>query len=151
VRARIVATIVVASAAARVDAQQAPAPIAEKPPLENYTYQPEGRRDPFVSLLGTGSEPRSRTVARKGDGPAAFTISEISVRGVLESRGSLIAIIAGPDNKTYVVHPGDKLLDATITSITAQGLVLVRDVRDLSSSVKQREIHKLLQSLEGSK
>jgi Tfp pilus assembly protein PilP len=118
-------------------------------PAEGYTYQPDGRRDPFLNLLGTGSEPRN--AGKRSDGPAGLTVAEISVRGVLESRGSLIAMIEGPDKKTYVVHTGDKFSDGVIRSITAQGLVIVQEVNDPLSLVKQREIHKLLRSLESAK
>ena len=41
----------------------------------------------------------------------------------MQSRGSLVAMIQGPDNKTYIVHQGDKLLDGTIKTVTPQGLV----------------------------
>ena len=114
------------------------------------SYQADGRRDPFLNLLGTGSEPRNDRQARN-EGPAGLTVAEISVRGVLESRGSLIAMIEGPDKKTYIVHTGDKFLDGTIRSITPQGLVIVQEVNDPLSLVKQREIQKLLRSLESAK
>ena len=118
-------------------------------PAEGYTYQADGRRDPFLNLLGTGSEPRN--TGGRNEGPAGMTVAEISVRGVLESRGALIAMIEGPDKKTYVVHTGDKFQDGTIRSITPQGLVIVQQVNDPLSLVKQREIHKLLRSLESTK
>ena len=73
------------------------------------------------------------------------------VLSVLESRGSLIAMVEGPDKKTYVVHTGDKFADGVIRSITPQGLVIVQEVNDPLSLVKQREIHKLLRSLESAK
>jgi type IV pilus assembly protein PilP len=120
------------------------------PPPDNYSYDPAGRRDPFVSLLGTGSDPRSSS-GRKVEGPAGMTLGEISVRGVMQSRGVLVAMIQGPDTKTYIVHPGDKLLDGTIKTITPQGLVVVQQVNDPLSLVKQREIRKLLRSLEDAK
>ena len=118
-------------------------------PAEGYTYQPDGRRDPFLNLLGTGTEPRN--TGKRNEGPAGLTVAEISVRGVLESRGSLIAMVEGPDKKTYVVHTGDKFADGVIRSITPQGLVIVQEVNDPLSLVKQREIHKLLRSLESAK
>ena len=127
----------------------APTPGADasvKPPPESYTYQPEGRRDPFVSLLGTGTAAASSS--RKGEGVAGMSVNDISVRGVMESRGALIAMVQGPDNKTYIVHQGDQLLDGTIKSVTSQGLVVIQEVSDPLSLVKQREIHKLLRSLE---
>jgi Tfp pilus assembly protein PilP len=125
---------------------QAPAQTA----AETFSYQPDGRRDPFLSLVGTGSDPRSSS-SRKTEGPAGMTLAEISVRGIMQSRGTLVAMIQGPDNKTYIVHQGDKLLDGIIKTITPQGLIVVQEVNDPLSLVKQREIRKLLRSLEGAK
>jgi Tfp pilus assembly protein PilP len=100
-----------------------------------------------LNLLGTGTE--SRVVAgRRSDGPASLTAADISVRGVLQSRGTLIAMIKAPDNKTYVVHQGDKLLDGTIKTITPQGLVILQEVNDPLSLVKQREVRKYLRAAE---
>ena len=127
------------------------APTAEKAPAppENYTYNPDGRRDPFLNLLGTGTD--AKAVSKKGEGPAGMTVAEISVRGVMQSRSGLIAMVQGPDNKTYIVHPGDKLADGAIKSITAQGLVIEQAVNDPLSVVKQREVRKLLRGLEDTK
>ena len=130
-------------------AKPAKAPEVGPTPAEGYTYQADGRRDPFTNLLGTGNETRSGV--KRSEGAAGLTVGEISVRGVLESRGALIAMIEGPDKKAYVVHTGDKFLDGTIRSITPQGLVIVQEVNDPLSLVKQREIHKLLRSLESAK
>jgi hypothetical protein len=57
-------------------------------------------------------------------------------------------MIQGPDNKTYIVHSGDKLLDGTIKSVTSRGLIVIQEVNDPLSLVKQREVSKLLRSLE---
>ena len=165
--------ILVTLSGALLDASQAPAPPpqtappaqspapqtappgrqAEAPPKpvapENYTYDPAGRRDPFLNLLGIGTE--SRQVSKKGEGPSGMTVAEISVRGVMQSRNGLIAMVQGPDNKTYIVHPGDKLLDGAIKSITPQGLVIEQAVNDPLSVVKQREVRKLLRGLEDTK
>jgi Tfp pilus assembly protein PilP len=128
----------------------APAPAAPAaPPAEVYTYHAEGRRDPFQSLIGFGNT--AAATSRKGEGAAGLAVGEISVHGVMQSRGSLVAMITGPEKKTYIVHPGDKLLDGTIKAITPQGLVVVQEVNDPLSLVKQREIRKLLRSLEDAK
>jgi Tfp pilus assembly protein PilP len=124
-------------------------PAAPEPmPAEAYTYHPEGRRDPFQSLIGLGN---GNATSRKGEGAAGLAVGEISVRGVMQSRGALVAMVMGPDNKTYIVHQGDKLLDGTIRTITPQGLVVVQEVNDPLSLVKQREVRKLLRSLEDAK
>lgn len=80
-----------------------------------------------------------------------MTVAEISVSGVLQSRGGMIAMVKGPDNKTYIVHPGDKLLDGTIKTINQQGLVVSQQVNDPLSIIKQREVRKLLRSVEDGK
>ena len=130
---------------------QAPAPATAQSvtPADNYAYQPEGRRDPFLSLLGTGSQPL--VGAKRADGPGGLGVSEISVRGVVLSKGALIGMIQGPDNKTYMIHQGDKLMDGTIKAVTPQGLIIVQEVNDPLSLVKQREIRKLLRSFEDAK
>src|SRR2546423_8220126 len=109
----IVLLCVPAYARAQSPAKPAPAAgakattAAPQTPGEGFSYQTEGRRDPFVSLIGTGTEPRP--TARRADGPTGMTLAEISVRGIMQGRDTLVAMIQGPDNKTYLVHQGDKL------------------------------------------
>jgi len=132
-------------------AAPAPAPAPATPKADaDYTYSRDGRRDPFLSLVGSGAEPRA-TGTRRGEGPAGMLVSEISVRGIVQSRGELVAMVHGPDNHTYLVHQGDKLADGTVKSVTPQGLVIVQDVNDPLSLIKQREVRKLLRSLEDGK
>jgi len=116
---------------------------------ENYVYQAGGRRDPFTSLIGNGPEPRA--VLQRGEGVAGMLVNELSVRGIMQSRGAFLAMVQGPDKKTYVVHAGDKLMDGTVKSVNAQGLVIVQNVNDPLSIEKQREVRKLLRSLEDAK
>ena len=112
-----------------------------------YNYDPNGRRDPFLTLIGPTNDIKSK----KNEGAAGMAVAEISVRGVLESRGKLVAMVKGPDNKTYIVHQGDRLLDGSIKSITPQGLVIDQEINDPLSVVKQREVRKLLRGLEETK
>ena len=137
-----------APAPAQAEAPVAPALVPEPGP-ENYTYAHDGRRDPFLNLLGTGGTPQ--TSGRRTDGAAGLTVAEITVRGVLVSGGALIAMIQAPDNRTYIVRQGDKFVDGTIRTVTSTGLVIDQEVNDPLSLVKQREIHKLLRSQEGAK
>jgi len=118
------------------------------PPQDSYIYQSDGRRDPFTPLTNSGIEVKA---TKRGDGAAAFTVDEISVRGVMQTRERLVAMVQGPDNKTYVVHPGDKFADGVIKTVTPQGLVVVQDITDPLSTQKQREVRKLLRSLEETK
>jgi len=130
-------------------AQPSGATPGQPPVPENYTYQPAGRRDPFVNLLGTGVE--ARPTGRRVEGAAGLTVGEIAVRGIIANQGRLIAMVAGPDKRTYIVHAGDKLVDGTIRTITADGLVISQEVTDPLSLVKQREVRKSLRAADQTK
>jgi type IV pilus assembly protein PilP len=125
-------------------------PTQGAPAPEVYSYNPEGRRDPFVSLLSRGADAtlnrETRPVGREGLG-----ISEISVRGIVRSRNSLVAMVQGPDNKTYIIHTGDKMLDGVVKAITTDSVVFAQDVNDPLSLVKQREVRKMLRGPEEGK
>ena len=154
-RALVVLLVVLPGLAAAIPAAaQAPAPAPSAAPpaqaAETFTYDSQGRRDPFLSLIGTGTDARLSTSTRP-DGAAGLTVGEISVRGVIQSRAGLVAMVQGPDTKTYLVHQGDKFVDGTVKSITPQGLIIVQEVNDPLSLIKQREIRKLLRSAEGAK
>ena len=110
-------------------------------------YSPDGRRDPFLSLLGVGAD-RGGAAPRRGDGVAGMTTAEISVRGILQSRGILIAMVQGPDNRTYMLRQGDQLADGAVQAVTADGLVIVQEVNDPLSLVKQRMVRKPLRAAE---
>ena len=145
-----VALLVAAGAGAQTPPSKtaSPGPERDAPP-DTYAYDAAGRRDPFMTLLGTGTE--SRLGASRADGAAGLTVGEVSVRGIIQSRGVLVAMVQGPDNKTYLVHQGDRFVDGTLKSITSDGLVFVQVMNDPLSLVKQREIRKPLRSVEGGK
>ena len=126
-----------------------PAPPAAKPgePGAPFTYNPEGRRDPFVSLLGKGSDGRGQ--GTRPPGVPGLLINEVSVKGIVRNSAGYVALIQGSDNKTYVVKAGDRLLDGTVKSIVADAVVFSQDVSDPLSLVKQKEIRKPLRSAEG--
>jgi len=142
--------------AERPPAQGAPAPTPgqtppgqaapQPPPPPPYSYNAEGRRDPFISLLGRGSDPR--TAGTRPAGVPGILINEVSLKGiVMDSRGAY-AVIQGPDGKTHVIRPGDKLLDGSVKSIVADAVVFSQDVNDPLSLVKQKEIRKTLRQSE---
>jgi type IV pilus assembly protein PilP len=135
-----------APAAATPPPQSQPAPA----PTETYTYDPEGRRDPFVSLLLRGAELTTNRENRP-DGREGLMIGEVTLRGIVKNRTSYVAMVQGPDNKTYIIHTGDKMLDGAVRAITADAVVFAQDVNDPLSLVKQREVRKLLRTPEEGK
>jgi len=130
------------AAAGTTPAAGTPAGAASAP--ESYTYDPQGRRDPFVSLIGRGGAESSASAGRRVDGLQGLSTAELSVRGLMQSRGGYVAIVQGPDQKTHLVRPNDRLMDGIVKSISPQGLVILQEVNDPLSLVKQKEIRKTL-------
>lgn len=121
--------------------QSAPAPAAQGP---GYTYDPAGRRDPFVSLTGRGADVPVPGSARPGGVPGLL-VGEITLKGVLKSpKGGFIALVQSPDNRTYIIRQGDKVFDGSVKAITAEAVVFSQDVNDPLSLVKQREVRKAI-------
>ena len=121
---------------------------AEAVEPQGFTYNPDGRRDPFVSLLrrgvdtrGAGDDRRPRRARHLGSQPARHVTSE----------GAFVGILQGVDKKTYIVRVGDKLSDGTIRSITADSMVILQQVNDPLSLEKEREVRKLLRQTEEAK
>jgi Tfp pilus assembly protein PilP len=127
-------------------ASAAPASTPVEPPV-GFTYDAEGRRDPFLSLLGRGNDPRT-TTARPAGVPGLM-IADVTVKGIVRNRGGFIAMIAGSDNKTYIVRAGDRLFDGSVKSIVQDKVIFSQDVNDPLSLVKQREIPKPVRQAEG--
>jgi Tfp pilus assembly protein PilP len=139
------------SQSAPVAAQAPAADATDSPALEahGFSYSPEGRRDPFVSLMRRGTNvdapggASTRALGLKGLGTG-----EVTLKGTMTSRGAYVAILQGADARTYVVRAGEQLLDGTIRSITADGLVILQQVNDPLSKETHREVRKVLRQTE---
>ena len=130
------------SAAAGVAAAQ-----AVPPPAPAYSYSADGRRDPFVSLAGRGSD--GKPSGARPSGVAGLLINEIGIKGIVRDHSGFIAMVQGTDNRTYVIRAGDRLMDGTVKAIVQDAVVFSQDVNDPLSLVKQKEIRKNMRSPEG--
>lgn len=106
-----------------------------------YTYDGQGRRDPFVSLLNRGDVVRPNGAVRPA-GLQGLMVTEVVVKGILKTTNGFVAVIQGSDNRGYIVHQGDRVLDGNIKSIVQDAVVFSEDVNDPLSTVKQREVRK---------
>jgi hypothetical protein len=134
-----------AAPASRSVSKPAPGGVAASA-RETYSYRAEGRRDPFVSLLNRGSDPRTQ---RKAEGLAGVLVGDAVLKGILQSRGMFLAIVQGSDGKRpYIVHPNDRFADGVVKAITADSMLILQEVNDPLSLTKQREIRKTLRAVE---
>ena len=133
-----------AAAAARPPRQPTP-----RLPPQGLHLQPEGRRDPFVSLLRRGSDVGQRAPGRAAGGPEGTRRRRgDAARAPWPARAATSPSCRAPTRKTYIVRPGEQLADGTIRSITADALVILQQVNDPLSLEKQREVRKVLRQTE---
>ncbi len=106
---------------------------------DTYRYDPQGRRDPFQSLVGPA--PRIQP-GQRPPGVPGFLIDEMRLQGVVKTKQGLVAMINGPDNKGYLIRVGDKVLDGEIIRITPSAVVFRQEVNDPTRIERYREVVK---------
>jgi hypothetical protein len=144
--ARIVLlTLALAAPAAAQQVPAAPAPAQAAGPVIPATptpiavgsrvgellssYDSGGRRDPFGSLVtpqraaGPGQNARPRVA-----GLAGVALADVTVRGVLRNGDTTLAILEGPNRMSYVSRVNDRLLDARVVRIDADGVIFAEQV-----------------------
>jgi type IV pilus assembly protein PilP len=146
----------VPAAPARAQAPAAPAPPAASPAAdslksiapetaggtEGYTYNPMGRRDPFVSLLKPVSPDQGPKTRRPG--MEGFLIQEVALKGIVKTPKGFTAMLLGTDGKSYFVGVGQRLFDGVVTGIDATTVTFRQEVTDPLSTVKSRDVKKTL-------
>jgi Tfp pilus assembly protein PilP len=122
--------------------QQTLQEILEEPTSgETYRYDPQGRRDPFQSLIGPA--PRLQP-GQRPPGVPGFLIDEIKLSGIVRTKQGLVGMIQGPDNKGYLIRAGEKLLDGEVIRVTPTSLVFRQEVNDPTRIERYREVVKEL-------
>ena len=122
------------------DVQQSLEEILEEPEsADAYRYDPQGRRDPFRSLIG----PTPKIDAgNRPEGVPGFLIDELKLQGIFKTRQGLTAMVNAPDNKGYTIRVGDKVLDGEVIRITATSVVFRQEVNDPTRIERYREVVK---------
>lgn len=122
------------------DVQKSLEEILEEPTTtDTYRYDPQGRRDPFRSLIGPAPQ---REPGERPPGVPGFLIDELKLQGVFRTRQGLSAMINGPDNKGYTIRVGDKVLDGEVIRITPTSVVFRQEVNDPTRIERYREVVK---------
>src|SRR5438552_12113694 len=137
------ATTTTAATGTESNVQQSLQEILEEPSSpESYRYDPQGRRDPFQSLIGPAPKIQP---GQRPPGPPGFLIDEIKLQGVVRTKQQgLVAMVNGPDNKGYLIRIGDKVLDGEVIRITPSSVVFRQEVNDPTRIERFREVVKEL-------
>jgi Tfp pilus assembly protein PilP len=122
------------------DMQAALEEILEEPTTTDaYRYDPQGRRDPFRSLIGPA--PKIDT-GNRPPGVAGFLIDEMKLQGIFNTRQGMTAMVSGPDNKGWMLRVGDRVLDGEVIRVTPTSVAFRQEVNDPTRIERYREVVK---------
>jgi len=119
----------------------------QAPSPQHFSYEPAGRRDPFMSLM----TPRLTDVERP-PGVAGMLVAEIDLAGVVrDAESGDVAMVIGSDNKGYFLRVGDEVFDGTVIAVDPrQGAITFRQQVDDPRLIKPyRDVVKRLVPVEG--
>ena len=112
------------------------------PAAGGFAYNPQGRRDPFVSLLKPVSADQGARTRKQG--MEGFLVQEVALKGVVKMQKGYRAMLLGTDGKSYFVSVGQRLYDGVIVAIDAGSVTFRQEVTDPLTTVRSRDVRKTL-------
>lgn len=113
-------------------------------PASSLSYDPEGRRDPFKNLMA------GRDVKEKpgSGGLTQLSINDMTLVGIVKTKGRMTAIVSGPQGFPHFVKAGDRFADGYVLDIqeaqavfrvtTEKGIPLMRP-KDIVKEINPEE------------
>jgi hypothetical protein len=108
---------------------------------ENPTYDPKGRRDPFVSYTTLLSAEKPSC---PGPGLPSRLVQEVTLTGIVSTAQGRRALLVGSDGQTLFAAENSRLCDGHVLRIDADAIVFVRHLRDPLLPEREIEIRRLL-------
>jgi len=137
-----------AAAAAGGQTDQSVVPNSTVEPMSARSYDPSGRRDPFVPVLqqlGVGQiDPSLPPLQRVG-------LTEMNLIAVVWGAYGNTAMVQTPDGNGYTVRRGTRIgpNNGVVSAVTEKGIVVQERFTDVYGSKQEREYVKLLHPKEG--
>lgn len=114
-------------------------PVKQEDPASLFQYNPEGRRDPFRSIIIASSK---RGAADNLPPLQRKEVSEMKLIGIVWGGFGYGAVIQTPDGKGYPVRKGTRigLNNGVISQITNKELVIEEKYLDIFGETKVRNV-----------
>lgn len=119
------------TAVAKPPAQSvAPSEEAAPPEAPKYFYAVEGRRDPFVPLVG------KQTAVVSENPLESFDLVQFQLKGLIIGFGEPKAIVAAPDGKSYILKKGVRIgkSNGVIRDINRERILVEEQYQDLTGA-----------------
>lgn len=120
--------------------------VGEPRPIEAGSYDSLGRRDPFVTLIAPRKS-ATDSVVRASHGLQSFALADVTVTGISRKGDERMVILRGADGQSYVAKVNDKISDAIIKRIDANGVVFL-ELPKPGETTRPQEMRKPLRSVE---
>jgi type IV pilus assembly protein PilP len=124
---------------------------SEGPKVEKevYIYDPQGRRDPFTSLV-----PSSQTKTERKTGANAienYDVEEIKLIAIAWDSREYYALVTLPDNKSYTVRKGTTLglNNGKVIEVRKDSVLIREQVKNYRGQVKTKDTILRLRKEEG--
>jgi type IV pilus assembly protein PilP len=104
-------------------------------PVEEYRYNPTGKRDPFQSFIAK----QQATQAIRDDAPPLqrYPVEKFSLKGVVSESGASHALLIDPEGLGHVVRVGTYVGNnwGKVTSISDGGIVVTEEFQDMEGNL----------------
>jgi type IV pilus assembly protein PilP len=118
---------------------------------EGYVYLPEGRRDPFRSILNEGGPAVAQPSEQINLPPLQrVAVAELTVIGIVWGGFGYMAMLQAPDGKGYTVQRGARIgnNNGIVSAITDKAVIVEERFTDIYGKKQVREYAKPLHAKE---
>jgi len=112
-------------------------PNTEDPSASDKKYNPNGKRDPFVSPVVTRTGGSGCSAGKK-----CLEIGQINLRGIVRSETGFIAVVSNGLNKAYFLRENDPVFNGYVVKITDDSIVFQETLQDHLGKTFTREVVK---------
>lgn len=109
-----------------------------------FSYDPEGRRDPFRSLLKGRNNPDELTNQVRPPGLPGMMVEELTLEGIIDTPSGIMAFVLGRDNVSYIIRPGTKLYNGEVKEIQQDRVIFRQQVNDPKQTRPYEEVVRVL-------
>lgn len=81
-------------------------------PVEHFQYKAQGRRDPFVPLIGS-----------EGKGMGRLNIDNLTLIGIISGNRGRVALVKDGLNKGHILRKGNKVAGGWVSDITSSSII----------------------------
>jgi len=124
----------------------------KKVQVEAYSYDPKGRRDPFLSIIEASKKEREVEKKKKSLKPSeAYDVPDIKVIAIAKDRDRYYAMLQLPDKKYFTIWEGMSLglYSGKVVRIDARSVVVREYIRDYKGDIQPKDTILKLRKEEG--